>query len=225
MWFAALVARHVNKIETLAAIPFPLPWSPESYAVGIEARVAAGEAPFGAAYRIAPHGGLKGEPTHRAQVRTQFDPAWARREELRPRSGDTLAAAASRLRTIKGVGSFLAAQIIADLKPFVPLVEATDWWTWTAPGASVRGKVGSRAGMNRLHRRPADHSAGDNDAQWYRELHELQRRLNPVLERELGFRLCAHNWQNVLCEGEKFWRTEAGESQPKQKYVPHAGEG
>ena len=72
--------------------------------------------------------------------------------------------------------------------------------------------------MNLLLRQPA--GAPWIEPRWHRELLALQRRLNPALEQELGFRLCAQNWQNVLCEVSKYWQAESGVRKPKQRYTP-----
>lgn len=54
----------------------------------------------------------------------------------------SLAICADYLTQFDGLGTFLAGQVIADMKNTVghPLAHAPDWWTWSAPGpGSLRG--------------------------------------------------------------------------------------
>jgi hypothetical protein len=44
--------------------------------------------------------------------------------------------------------------------------------------------------------------------------------MDPRLEAAGLPELCAQNWQNNLCEMDKWWRTRAGEGTPKQLFAP-----
>ena len=59
---------------------------------------------------------------------------WARRKSLRPKEDDSLLGFYARLRDMRGFGSFMAAQVVADVKQVAPLRNARDWWTFAAPG-------------------------------------------------------------------------------------------
>ena len=55
---------------------------------------------------------------------------------------DTCEGVQAQLTQIDGLGSFLSAQVVADMKntPGHPLTNAPDWWTFSAPGpGSLRG--------------------------------------------------------------------------------------
>lgn len=57
-------------------------------------------------------------------------------------SYDSLKDCAEDLACVNGLGTFLAGQVIADMKNTVghPLARAPDWWSWSAPGpGSLRG--------------------------------------------------------------------------------------
>ncbi len=119
----------------------------------------------------------------------------------------TLADYHSRLTNVKGLGDFLAAQIIADLKntPGHPLQDAADHLTWCAPGpGSMRGLkrlVGS-TGVTR------GSFMGVALAMWGR----IRDRLNPMPGIDM------QDFQNCLCEFDKYDRTYLGEGKPKQRY-------
>lgn len=96
------------------------------------------------------------------------------------------------LRQFDGLGSFMAGQVIADLK-FTPLLEnAPDWWTWAPLGP------GSIRGLNRYHGRPVDKALRQD--QGLCEIREQQK----LIEDELNWSLPAHNIQNCNCEFYKY---------------------
>lgn len=119
-----------------------------------------------------------------------------------PTWGDC-ATAAYQLQAIEGISTFMAGQVVADLKNThgFPLVVAPDWWTFALPGP------GSKRGMEWLM---GEHVPSD---QWLPHLHELQSRLQ--LD---GWRLCCQNIQNCLCEFDKFMRVRNGTGRSKRNY-------
>jgi DNA polymerase I-like protein with 3'-5' exonuclease and polymerase domains len=95
LWFAMLVARLVNRIDTLATLDYPVPWSPEGFIAVMEER---GEGKrYGGAYVIP---AFKGDerPKYVSQVERVFNPMWENRELLRPCPGITLALFTQNLR-------------------------------------------------------------------------------------------------------------------------------
>jgi hypothetical protein len=57
-----------------------------------------------------------------------------------PLAGDTLAVAHRKLSELEHFGSFMAAQVVADLKYTPMLRRASDWHNWAASGpGSIRG--------------------------------------------------------------------------------------
>ena len=74
---------------------------------------------------------------------------WRERERCGRGPAKRSASSARALRkSATGLGPFLAAQIVADLKHVAPLDAATDWWTLARPGP------GSERGLNRVRGRP-----------------------------------------------------------------------
>lgn len=127
-----------------------------------------------------------------------------------PMSGEylqeTLEGYWNHLRQFDGLGSFMAGQVVADLK-FTPLLENTpDWWTWAPLGP------GSIRGLNRYHGRPVDKALRQD--QGLCEIREQQK----LIEDELGWLLPAHNIQNCNCEFDKYLRVKNGEGRPRSTY-------
>ena len=130
-----------------------------------------------------------------------FAPLWGplTRKRLRPRDDDSLQSFYGRLKEMDGLGSFMAAQIVADMKYVAPLLNARDWMTFVAPGP------GSKRGLNRVLGRPVDAPWRDDDT-WRAAFRHLRERIKPELE-PIGLGdLHAQDLQNCLCEVDKYER-------------------
>lgn len=197
MWFAMTVARNINLPDTLQELGYPVPWDPEHFVKTLTARRDADKRSYGSAYMIRSsrtHGQIKAV----YQAEKQFTPAWEERVRLRPREGDTLDDYFNLLLPEHGYGSFLAGQVIADLKHVGPLKQASDWFTWCTPGP------GSQQGLNALLGR-------DLKLQWkpneFRQaVGELQGYINSRWD--LTETLCAQNVQSCLCEYSKYYKAK-----------------
>jgi hypothetical protein len=211
LWFAMLVARFVNWPETLAEIGYPVPWSSAKFMRVMGRRKENKLKCYGGAYMIRADSGTPGRSTAEYQVIEMFDPMWARCEELRPRTGDTLNSYHMMLGQLFGLGSFMAAQIVADLKYVSPLREASDWWTFAASGP------GSRRGLNRVLDRPKD--APWTEENWRTELGRLQIIVADRWdEATMGPPIHAQDLQNCLCEIDKYERVRLGEGRLRTLY-------
>ena len=93
-WLAMAIARLVNKITTLEAMGYPLPW-PDKRAHFLEVMTSI-QTPYGAAYMIPAGAPGVAKPVNQADE--VFGPMWAARERLRPHAGDTLESFYARLR-------------------------------------------------------------------------------------------------------------------------------
>jgi 5-hmdU DNA kinase-like protein len=208
LWFGMAVARFVNWPDTLAELGWPVPWDLAHFEHTIEDRLGRGETTFGPAYKIMPPGqrGSKAK-----SVGNLLDHLWAGRLVLRPRPGEKLAAFHGRLTGRPGLGSFMPAQIVADVKQ-VQMKEAEDWWTFAASGP------GSQRGLNRLLGGPVDKKW--DECAWRAALRQLHEAIAPDLERIGIGRLCAQDLQNCLCEFDKYERTRLGEGKPKRRFMP-----
>lgn len=211
-WFAFCVARLVNWWPTLEAVGYPVPWRPERFKQALHDRKEAGQKVFTGAYmvRADPHAdGSKG-----AYLADKvLTPIWEARRQLRPRRGDTLDAFHHRLMSMRDMGSFMAAQVVADAKYVDPaLMNASDWLTWAASGP------GSRRGLNRVLGRPVN-TAWTEDS-WRLLFMELWQRMFPLVQMEGLPDITGQDLQNCLCEWDKYERVRLGEGLPRSLYVP-----
>lgn len=121
----------------------------------------------------------------------------------------TLDDAHKRLMRIDGLGSFLAAQVVADLKntPGNVLQDAPDFWTWSAPGpGSLRGL----AAYHGWHVTPSTYQGA---------IELCYNEVAPLVEPYVG-RLHMQDFQNCLCEFSKFIRAKEGDGRVRNKYRP-----
>jgi hypothetical protein len=207
LWFAMAVARFVNEPEVLELIGYPVPWRRDVFIDIMNERRRAHKTMFNPAYIIVPHNTSTPKAPHIADK--ILTPLWECRKGLRPTSAIVLLYTyCTTLKKMPGIGSFMAGQIIADLKYVAPLDAAQDWWTFAASGP------GSRRGLNRIIGR--DIKASWPEAKWCVTLTTLQQKLTPYVA-DLP-RLHAQDVQNVLCEFDKYERVRLGEGTPRRKY-------
>jgi len=203
-WFSMGVARLLNYTPTLDEIGYPKPWRPEAVRAKLQRRKMAKEQVFTGAYMIT-NAGMSMSKVNTVvhllnNLHALADP---------PCVGDTLATAHAKLRKANcaGMGSFIAAQVVADAKHMDLLADAADWWDWAAPGP------GSLRGLARINGLPPVRN-GAEFIEWLQTLRELvQPRLGPHVPR-----LCLQDLQSTLCEFDKMERTTWGEGRPRSRY-------
>jgi hypothetical protein len=106
-----------------------------------------------------------------------------------------------------GLGSFMAGQVIADLKYVDPVLEkAVDWDDWAPLGP------GSKRGLNRYHGRPTERSVKQELG-----LMELKM-IRAEIEKKVGIHLPIHDVQNCMCEFDKYLRLKKGEGSVRANY-------
>lgn len=214
LWHAFVVARNMNNIPLLSALDGPpLPWSPEPFRAVCAGRQARGEKVFSGAYMIGTrHNGSKAD--YLADM--VFTPLWSAREKLRPLPGDTLTGFHMSLCLFYGLASFLAAQVVADIKYVEPLLSARDWHTFCASGP------GSRKGLNAVLSRPF--GAGMREDEFRLRVSELREAMLPHFRAEGWEEPHAQDVQNMLCEYFKYEKARLGLGRPKQLFRGGAGE-
>ena len=209
LWFAMVVARLVNWPDSLAEIGYPVPWRPERFVEALEGRKRRGAKVFTGAYMVRAEPRFNGSKAEYLAGHV-LTPMWQERERLRRIATGTLADAHRMLMNCRDMGSFMAAQVIADLKYVEPLRNASDWWSWAASGP------GSRRGLNRMLSRAVDASWSEDN--WLRSLQALHAEISPLLLASRMRRMHAQDLQNCLCEFDKYERVRLGEGKPRSRY-------
>lgn len=205
MWFAMCVARLFNWPDTLELIGFPdkvdFDWFTETEGKVKDYRDAGCKVWTGA-YLVSTNG-VPMDKIKYVLNRVLF-PIW--KEGRAPTAGESLEHYHQHLMQFDGLGSFMAAQVIADLKYTPALEGAPDWWTWAALGP------GSKRGLNRIYERSLN--APINPAQGLKEIQYLRNEVKSNLDMQL----CCQDIQNCLCETDKYLRVKNNEGKPRSKY-------
>lgn len=201
--FSMCLARVVNWPDTLTHLGFPHTWDPASFVAKMDSLSSGGSRKiWGGAYMVT-GGYSKGGETKQVIMSRVLDAAYKNVRNIGP--GDCLQDAFLDIAETPGLGTFLAAQVVADLK-YTPLLEgAHDFWTFCAPGP------GSTMGLNFLHGRPP--TKGISEKQFSEEVNDLRLWL-----RGHGIELTAHDTQNCLCEFSKYVRIKYLNGRAKTGY-------
>ncbi len=199
---AVVLARHFNLPKTLEAIGFPIAWEPDRMKRVLQLMKDNREKIFNAAYIIASNG----EPNKAEMVVNLADHFVRRPPNLNTGS---MKKASDKLTQYKGFGYFMAGQVVCDLR-WAMEGEWKDKQTWGPVGP------GSIRGLNRLFGRDVkkqiDKRQFDQDLRKMRDL--CQSRLRPsLLNRMEGI-----DYENCMCEFDKWERALWGQGKPKQKY-------
>jgi hypothetical protein len=206
LWFLMTFARLFNLPSTLEAVGAAnvLNWKPEKVRAKLHELRKRGPI-FNGAYIVSTNGKSMDKVDYLIQY--VLGPLWVNRKVIRPLPGKTLATYHKLLMGYDGMGSFMAAQVIADLKYVEPLKSAPDWETWAASGP------GSRRGLNRVF------MYGTN-MPWHEEswLQHLTLLRADLLPRLVDMELHTQDLQNCLCEFDKMERVHLDEGRPKQLY-------
>ena len=213
LWFAMVVARLVNWWPSLAELEFPVPWDPSLFKARLTARKALGHKVFTGAYMVRADAVVSGNK-HDYLADYVLTPLWEDREAVRPRKGDTLVSFHRRLMNHRDMGSFMAAQVVADLKYDTAgfLYRAKDWHSWAASGP------GSRRGLSRVMDLPTAYPW--RESAWRPAFHELWVKMKAQHNTALGEVLTGQDLQNCLCEFDKYERVRLGEGTPRSLYFP-----
>lgn len=203
--FAMCVARMVNWPDTLAELGYPHPWSVNRFKQVLSRRREAGEKVWTGAYMVTGGYSEGGEPKEVIIARV-LNRAKVFADKIK--KGDTLAEAAAHLLNTPGMGTFLVAQVIADVKYTPLLADAEDWFTWCAPGP------GSTMGLNILQDRDLRQYVGEE--QFREEVNVVRKYIKDYT----GYELCAQDAQNCLCEFSKYVRAKRLGQSLKTRYTP-----
>lgn len=213
LWFAMVVARLINWPDSLEElVPVVACWDAAEFTRVMDQRKYRGRQTFGPAYIVSTNG--QSIPKAKYIAEYVLEPLYVGEHgDMRPEPGQTLQSYHAALMQFQGMGSFMAAQVVADVKNTRKsgLHNAPDWMTWAAPGP------GSLRGLSRVMGRGGSKTGWKDDV-WLQHLHILQTALNEEFARRGWAAICAQDTQNCLCEFDKYERVRLGEGAPKQRY-------
>lgn len=198
----ALLARLVNWPPTLDLLPFPNEdkWDDREFCYTIKGLMDSGKKVWTGAYMIT------ADYTGAAKYVSVAQTVEAMSKDLMPSSHE-LQPLWVALQKLPRVGSFIAAQVIADVKYYPPYLGnqagtgARDWMTFCAPGP------GSMAGLNWLY--------GTPNAVW--KIKDFQDAVNALRDQVRDLIIVdAQDMQNCLCEVFKYQR---GHSRSRYVYA------
>ena len=203
--FAMCVARIFNWPDTLELIEdlvFHEVWQPEEMRKRLKEYRNQGNKVFTGAYTVSTCG-LAMDKTDYV-IDLVFTPL--RKTIVNPVRGQTLESFWKDLCQYQGFSSFMAGQVVADLKYIEPLKSATDWNTFAPLGP------GSIRGLNRLYGRQLGYNL--KQQQGTQELLEIQS----IIKQELALDIALHDVQNVCCEVDKYLRLKYDNGKVRSKY-------
>lgn len=212
--FAMCLARLVNWPDTLRDLTYPVDgWTTayrNHFLEVFAARRVYGLKSWTGAYMVT--GGFsKGGETKEVIIARVLDGAATTALDLVGLGPPLTLSRAADILSTPGMGTFLVAQVIADLKNTDHLSSASDWIQWCAPGP------GSCMGLNFMHERPRTYSIPPT--QFIKEVNEVREFLS-----RRGVNLHAQNTQNCLCELSKYIRARYFGERLKNSYTPVRGQ-
>lgn len=198
--YAIVAARIFNWPDTLSDLLYNglIPYNSQRMTEMLLQKQEAKEKIWGGAYLITTHGRKMNKIDYCVELMGKAYQMFSV-ENLRHEScADTH----EDLMRIDGLGSFLAAQMVADYKNTEghPLAGAWDWMTFSAPGP------GSLRGLNWFHETdditPSKYKDSIEDVAVY-----------------LNWTHCMQDLQNCMCEFDKYCRVLTGQGRSKRKYA------
>lgn len=203
MLTACTLARQLNNIDSLEEVGFPERWNPKRVQKILDARVKRRLKNFAAAYMIT---GTLGGTKIEQVVWKVVDPVHKRPPVFDRTSLEALTTA---LTAYAGFSGFIGGQVSADARQGLSgSWDDKDSWAPMGPG--------SKRGINRFLGKHKSESMNKNEFQEH--LQEFIQFVKDHVPKSITRRMEAIDYQNCLCEGDKFIRTVNGEGTPKQRY-------
>jgi hypothetical protein len=208
-----IFSRFINWLPSLHWIGYIHSHDPDDLETRLEYLAKKGKV-WGGAYIITTHG----LPMPKAQylARNVLGATHKAQEWLNSATGyagmPSCSAAHKALQTIEGLGSFLAAQVVADLKNTSqhPLMNADDWWTFVAHGP------GSIRGLQWFWQADNVTITPGNFLTYFKAMREYVD--ENWDEAAMGKPICNQDLQNCLCEYDKYMRVSTASGRSKRNY-------
>lgn len=190
-WVLARMVNYIPMLELVRADAMRQQW--DAVAFIMKSARSAGNKIWTSAYTISTAGNRMDKVDYVMGVVKSADRrAWSF-------DGLRLATAHGMITQVNGLGSFLGAQIIADMKNtrHHALSAAPDWYEWSAHGP------GSLRGLSVYYGRPV------TPGQYAKAIEQCWNEVQPLLDSSFQ-NLHMQDFQNCLCEFSKYARVKAG---------------
>lgn len=208
---ACTLARNLNNPDALQAVGFPTEWHPKMVESILDARQALGQQNYRAAYMITSRYGRNREPETKV-----YQTVWRVCDFLYRNppviDTDSMERTWKALLEMNGLGSFMAGQVVADLR-WVVDGQWLDKDTWAPIG------FGSMRGLNRYYGRPLNHSLNGYSMGNQKFLPEFKTLWEQVRKMDHLPHMEAMDFQSCLCEWDKYERVRLGEGRPRKRYA------
>lgn len=210
-----ILARFLNWPDTLGAIGYIKEHNPDMLLIRLDDLAEMGKL-WGNAYVVTTHGIRMEKAAYlcgnvlEGAYRSSTAILNATRHVAQGGKTRQLEGAHNALMQLEGLGSFMAAQVIADLKNTTghPLALADDWWTWSALGP------GSLRGMSWFfYNEPGKITKG----QFNFGMIKIREYVDSYLPDRIP-KFCNQDLQNCLCEYDKYMRVRNGTGRSKRGY-------
>jgi alpha-glutamyl/putrescinyl thymine pyrophosphorylase clade 1 len=207
-----VLARMLNYAPTLARLlvleqlKTTQGWTLENIAAVLKARRDSGDKVFTSAYTISTCGKSMDKIDYVVDWVVRAMQKWEH-DSMQEDRFESLAICHRWLQRVDGLGSFLAGQVLADLKNTAghPLQAAPDWWTWACPGP------GSLRGLEAFYGHKIAPSGFSPSLVCVKEL------TLPLLNESIP-RICMQDWQNCMCEFSKYMKLKEGRGHARNRY-------
>lgn len=195
-----VLARMLNYVPTLESITEfselieEGEWPLDGLRDGLRSNRAMGEKIFTSVYTISTCGKAMDKLDY------VFDWVLTRVQALSQMRHDSCRETWQDLQNVDGLGSFLAAQVVADMKntPGHPLAKAPDFWSFSAPGP------GSLRGLSwYFHGGPTGVTASRYQDNLVRCMDDVMLMIHPDIPR-----ISNQDFQNCLCEFSKYMKVK-----------------
>ena len=209
MLVAAVMARHFNLPDCLSKLGFPTKWDPNRIKHTARKIKTSGGKVFSGAYMV--RGMAKREPHWTACKSDQVIDRVCQPIVDNPPvlSSNSMREAVEALLPYWGFSSFMAGQVVADLRWAIS-GRWEDRMVWAPLGP------GSKRGLNRLYGFVAE--AHQVEEEFRGMLDDTTEMLKKKVPAKISSRLEAIDYQNCMCEFDKYSRALGGEGRPKQLY-------
>lgn len=216
---AAVLARQINWPDCLATVGFPYPWEPEEVRLAIEARKSRGEKCYSNAYVVSANHGPRGREKQEKEYQTVYlvcDPIAKAIDAGFILDMGTMEGCWRQIQKFPGLASFMAGQVVADLRLALPYDDCwADKDTWAPVGP------GSSRGVCLYFDLPLTENLKQEQWKPYfddivREAHARQK--SPSEGKFMPHEVEGIDWQNCLCEFFKYERVLADPTKSRFRY-------